>query len=112
MEYRLLKTLVAKRLPAIDIKDPEALARAVSAACVEYAEGVGMKPEIECAFAEPGEQVHIPPANGWTVTFEAGPHDWGVNLSMWLIGQGAQLCEPYYGFDVTFYRAPAAKAAA
>lgn len=120
MEYALLKSLVEKRLPAIDIKNPEALARAVYDACVEYAEGVGMKPEIECAFKEPGAQVHTPPQNGWTVVFEAGPYDWGVNLSLWLICEkGAQLCEPYYGFDLTFYRsevsepaAPAAKAQA
>jgi hypothetical protein len=105
MEYALLKQLVAKRLPAIDIKDPEAVARAVHEACVEFATGTGHNPEIEIGFAEPGEQRHIDPQDGWTVVYEAGPYDWGVNLSFFLLEQGARLCEPYYGFDLTFYRA-------
>lgn len=104
MEYAALKSLVAKRLPAIDIKDPEAVARAVHAACLEYARAVGML-DSEVAFAEPNEQVHIPAVDGWTVVFEAGPYDWGVSLSFFLLEQGARLVEPYYGFDLTFYRA-------
>lgn len=109
MEYSLLKSLAAKRLPGLDLRDPEAVARAVHAACLEYANGVGML-ESEVAFAEPGAQVHIRPQNGWTVVFEAGPYDWGVDLSFFLIERGASLCEPYYGFDLTFYRAEAVAA--
>lgn len=104
-EYSLLLGMVDKRLPEINIKDPEAVAKAVHAACVEFATGVGMKPDIEVDFREPGAQRHIPACNGWTVVFEAGPYDWGVNLSFHLLEKGARLCEPYYGFDLTFYRA-------
>ncbi|MEJ7831363.1 MAG: hypothetical protein WKF79_00475 [Nocardioides sp.] len=110
MDYKQLRAMVERRLPAIDIRDPEALATAVHEACVEFATREGMKPEIEVDFTQPGAQVHIRPMNGWTVVFEAGPHDWGVDLSFFLLNRGARLCEPYYGFDLTFYRAEAAAA--
>ena len=104
MQYERLRDLVAQRLPAINIKDPEAVARAVHAACIEFAKEVGHNPETEVDFVEPGAQKHIPAANGWTVVYEAGPFDWGVVLSFFLLEQGARLCEPSYGFDLTFYR--------
>lgn len=105
MEYAYLKELVAKRLPGLDLADPEATAKAVHAACIEYCNAIGMNPEIETALKAPGEQMHIPTQQGWTVVFEAGPHDWGVNLSFFLLERGPARCEPYYGFDLTFYPA-------
>lgn len=83
---------------------PEAVAKAVDKACRDFARAVGMNPECECDFTEPGAQRHIPAANGWTVVFEAGPHDWAIDASMEIIGATGLLCEPYYGFDLTFYR--------
>lgn len=103
MEYQVLEGLVAKRLPSIDIRNPEALARAVYDACVEFATETGMLAS-EVDIRDPGEQRHIPSANGWTVVFEAGPYEWGILLSFFLLERGARLCEPDYSFDLTFYR--------
>lgn len=94
----------ARALPADARTSPEALARCVDKACRDFARETGMNPDIECDFREPGAQRHIPAANGWTVVFEAGPYDWGVEVSMELISLTGITVEPYYGFDLTFYR--------
>lgn len=99
---RIMKA--ARDLPPDGRTNPETLARTVDKACRDFASETGMKPEIECDFREPGAQRHIPAANGWTVVFEAGPYDWAVEVSMELIALTGVTCEPYYGFDLTFYR--------
>jgi hypothetical protein len=94
----------ARALPADGRRSPEQLARCVDKVCRDFARETGMDPDIECAFHEPHQQGHIPAANGWTVVFEAGPHDWAVDVSMALISCTGVTVEPYYGFDLTFYR--------
>lgn len=84
--------------------NPEQVARTVYKACRDFARETGMKPEIECDMRGPAEQRHIPKANGWTVVFEAGPYDWAIDASMEIIALTGLSVEPYYGFDLTFYR--------
>jgi hypothetical protein len=93
-----------RALPADGRTNPERLARAVDKTCRDFARETGMNPDIECAFHEPGQQRHIPKADGWTVVFEAGPYDWAVEVSMEIIALTGLSCEPYFGFDLTFYR--------
>jgi hypothetical protein len=102
MENALLRSLIAKRLPSIPQRDPEAAARAVYDACLEYARGVGML-DSEVALRAPGDERHYPGStDGWTVVFEAGPYDWAIEASFFAIERLRVSAEPYYGFDLTF----------
>lgn len=94
----------ASRLSADERRSPECLARCVDKACRDFASATGMNPDSECDFRGPNQQRHIPALDGWTVVFEAGPYDWAVEVSMELIALTGVFCEPYYGFDLTFYR--------
>ena len=40
--------------------------------------------------------------NCWSVFFEDGPYDWGIDLSIKMHGK-TFYCETYYGFDLLFY---------
>lgn len=101
MENSLLRSIIAKRLPAVPSNNPEAAARAVYEACLEYARGVGMA-DSEVALKAPGEERHFPGTEGWTVVFEAGPYDWAIEASFVAIERLRVSAEPYYGFDLTF----------
>lgn len=100
------KLLVSKIRAAVSglPRDPEQVAQAVSRVVRSFASDIGMNPDIECDFVKPGDQKHIPAQNGWTVVFEAGPFDWAISASMTIIEETGVSCEPYHGFDLTFYR--------
>lgn len=80
---------------------PQQAARAVYKTCVAYAKAEGMKPEIECALRSPLQAAKEGREAAWYVNFEAGPHDWAVDVSM--SPSSKVWVEPYYGFDLYFY---------
>jgi hypothetical protein len=66
----------------------------------------GQNPDYEVGISPPGSGYY--PSRGgdehvWWVTWEAGPHDWGIGGSFAAIAGTGKLCEPYYGFDLAFY---------
>ncbi len=106
MENQVIQEMLVTRLRQLGPSpEPEATARAVYGVVREFATEIGMDADIETAFKEPGEQVHIPSADGWTVVFEAGPYDWAIAASFAVLEIAGVSCEPYHGFDLTFYRA-------
>lgn len=104
-ETELFRQRLSEALaPSLRGQGPEAVAKVVYEVVRKFAGDVGMKPDIECDYVEPGAQKHIPAQNGWTVVFEAGPYDWAIEASFLVISRTGVSCEPYYGFDLTFYR--------
>lgn len=83
---------------------PHAAALAVFSLCCLKAKADGINPDIECAIHAPGEPRHHDSTGAWSVTFEAGPHDWAVDASINVLS-GRVYAEPYYGFDLSFYAA-------
>lgn len=84
-------------------KTPAGAAKAVYRECRLFAAQVGMKPDIEVAIKKPGEPRHHDHTDCWSVVFEAGPYDWAVEASL-NVGKGAVYVEPYYSFDLNFYK--------
>jgi hypothetical protein len=86
-------------------KNAETLAKATYEALRKAATKVGQNPDMEVGISAPGSGYYpgrSGDANAYWVTWEAGPHDWGIAASM-AISSTFGLCEPYYGFDLTFY---------
>jgi hypothetical protein len=80
---------VAKR------KSPQGRAEAAYTAVCSFATAIGCDPERECFIR--------PEGNGWRVSFEAGPYSWAIVASDALAQVGV-FAEPYYSFDLCFYR--------
>ena len=103
-ETTLLRERLAETLKGRRGQAPDVVARAVYETVRKFAKDIGMNPDTETDFLKPGEQKHIPAQNGWTVVFEAGPYDWAIEASFAIIEATGLSVEPYYGFDLTFYR--------
>lgn len=91
---------VAKAISTAD--NSEEAAREVYALCCDAAENWGMKPAIEVGLYAPGEPRHHSDTGCWSVSFEAGPYEWGVAASLNVDTKGKVLAEPYYSFDLCF----------
>lgn len=76
-------------------KSPKAAAFAVHKVLEDACKAYGYKPEIETYCRPDGKN--------WEVGWESGPHEWAVEASMALIGNGSCFCEPYYSFNLIFY---------
>lgn len=80
---------------------PQNAARRIYGICRKAAKAWGMKPEIECSLASPLQAARSCGSPFWHVSFEAGPYDWAVEVSM--AASPKVWAEPYYGFDLHFY---------
>lgn len=76
------------------LTDPEAIRDAIYAVCYKHSAAIGQNPACEVARLNG----HLG-ADFW-VGWESGPHDWAIQVSMLM----PVLAEPYYGFDLCFYR--------
>jgi hypothetical protein len=65
--------------------------------CRTLALACGQNPMTEVFIRSPGKDYNSP--NAYVVSWEAGPHDWAVPVSMAF----KKLVEPHYGFDLSFY---------
>lgn len=99
-----LKAAIVKHFRTVDRFDANAenYAKALYAAVRERAEAEGQKPDIECGIVAPGESAYDGNGDRWLVMWEAGPYQWGVNVSL-SITMNIGLVEPYHSFDLTFY---------
>jgi len=94
---RLLKELAGK-------KTAKEQAEAAYAVLTKYAEDTGMNPKSECGFWKPGQAAFDGETNRYLVSLEAGPYEWAIPASM-ALGSVGVFCEPYFGFDLSFYPA-------
>lgn len=76
------------------LTDPEAIRDAIYDVCHKHSTAIGQTADIEVAKRDN----HLG-ADFW-VGWESGPHDWAIQVSMLM----PVLAEPYYGFDLCFYR--------
>lgn len=90
---------------AINAKTPALAAKAVHKLCREAAEAWGMNPDLEVFIRKPGEPRHHGSVDCWAVAFEAGPYEWAVSASLSVPLPCKVLAEPYYSFDLCFYKA-------
>lgn len=80
----------------------KALHKAISELCVEW----GAKPEIETFIRSPQESRLKGGPNAWHVSWEGGPYQWAVLLSMseQMFANRKVLAEPQYSFDLCFFQ--------
>ncbi len=77
-------------------KSPKAAAFAVHKVLEQACKEMGYKPEVETYCRPDGKN--------WEVGWESGPYEWAIEASMALIGNGSCFCEPYYSFNLIFYK--------
>ncbi|UIS25309.1 hypothetical protein [Erythrobacter phage vB_EliS-L02] len=99
-----LKAAIVKHFRTVDRFEANAenYAKALFAAVRERAAAEGQNPDIECGIVAPGEEAYDGAGDRWLVMWEAGPDQWGVNVSL-SITMNIGLVEPYHSFDLTFY---------
>jgi hypothetical protein len=96
-EASAAKGLIAKLAKATKgKKKPKAAAYAVHKVLMAESKAWGQKPEVETYCRPDGKN--------WEVGWESGPHEWAVEASMALIGNGSCFCEPHYSFNLIFYK--------
>lgn len=83
--------------------DPEAAAKAAYEWLRKKSAEIGQTPDLEVGISPPGTRSEG--GDNWWVVWEAGPHDWGVLVT--LDGKNRTYgktwyCETYYGFDLIF----------
>lgn len=106
LDSDLIRRVGKKILAAIaQATTAEEAAKAAHPIVAEAAREMGMKPELEVGISPPDFD-GLPGKGGfWWVTWEAGPSDWGVDVSITLSFDGKAVVETYYGFDLIFHPA-------
>lgn len=99
----LLHRDVEAAIAALHKPKAETMAKAVHAVLLKHAALHGQDPACEVAIFKPGQPRYFREDNCWTVTWEAGPHDWAISISMMITTMARKVVEPYYGFDLCFY---------
>lgn len=61
----------------------------------------GQDPDTETFISDPATSQQRGYGSYWTVSWEAGPYEWGIVASSWVIGEN-WYTEPYYSFDLCF----------
>lgn len=61
----------------------------------------GLNPDIEMSITDPEETKKRGYGRCWRVSWESGPHEWAIGLSLQLRGPWGYT-EPYYSFDLCF----------
>lgn len=96
------------KLP-IDYDPPKYLscgdaAKALYEALKPVVTAYGQDPASELCLFDPSEALQRGYGNNWTVSWEAGPSEWGIVASSWLYGGplAAWFTEPHFSFDLTF----------
>lgn len=79
----------------------EAAARAFHAALVPIVSASGQKPDIELSLTSPEETEQLGRGRFWSVSWEAGPFEWAIDLSFEITGPWGYT-EPHYSFDLCF----------
>lgn len=107
-EEKRIDNLRAGIIAAIDAlpeKTAETMAKAAYAAVREACAAEGQNPDIETFIKTPEESHdYLGGTPGvWLVCWEAGPYMWAIDIGMAIVKQTGKLCEPHYGFDLTFY---------
>lgn len=101
----LLRDDIEAAVAALPKATAATMAKAVHAVLLRHAALHGQDPACEVAIFSPGQPRYFREDNCWTVTWEAGPHDWAIGTSFALTTLTRKTVEPYYGFDLCFYPA-------
>jgi hypothetical protein len=114
---------MVKELDLVGMSIEDAAKKLYELVC-ELARDMGQEPEIECHLNSPERSVELGYGRCWQVSWEAGPYQWGIALSMsdgfplsdYGSGMDSSIpvkhldndkwfLEPYYSFDVCFAEA-------
>ena len=80
-------------------ENPKVIAEAIYAVLKKHCEAADQRPEIETFFRTVGKEGRCV----YTVSWEAGPHDWAQLAWPIVMDLTGRLCEPTYGFDLDLY---------
>jgi len=86
-------------------KTPAGAAKALHADLTAFATDLGYH-GLDLPTLMPPDDNRNPSPGYWTVSWESGPYEWGVYLTLWREDFLTNLNwhgEPYYSFDVGFY---------
>lgn len=86
-------------------RTPAAAAVAFRAALAELALAWGQSSK-EVMLLTPEASERFGTGRNWRVVWEAGPHEWAIPASFWVLNRKSQwYTEPYYSFDLCFVEA-------